>query len=592
MRKRRKLLWQLYPSYLIIIVVALTTMALYTSRTLKVAGHERAVESLKVQADIVEQLVVGRLSPDRAAEIDALLKGLGPKISTRITVVMPSGLVLGDSQEDPTRMDNHAVRPEVKEALAGKTGIATRYSYTVNANMVNVAVPVMKDGRLAGIVRTGMPVSAMRATLLTIYEEIFAGGIVIVLLAAIIGFYASRKISLPITELKMGAIRFADGDLHYRLDVPNSEELAALAEAMNAMASQLHARITTITQQRNELEAVLSGMVEAVLVIDAHENIRSVNEAAEKLFQIDSSKVKGRKVQEAIRNTDLRLFVTETLSREEPLEGDILILGDPEKFLQAHSAILRDADGNTVSALVVLNDVTRLKALENIRRDFVANVSHELKTPITSIKGFLETLREGALKDPEHAERFLDIIIKHTDRLTAIVDDLLSLSRIERDAEKGEIALQDRRIAEVLDAVSKACRKRAQLKDIKLEFEADDTIVAQINATLLEQAIVNLVDNAVKYSEPDQTVIVRAEKMGEEAVIKVVDEGCGIPRDHLERIFERFYRVDKARSRKVGGTGLGLAIVKHIVSAHGGRITVESSIGKGSTFSIYLPVAE
>jgi two-component system phosphate regulon sensor histidine kinase PhoR len=233
-----------------------------------------------------------------------------------------------------------------------------------------------------------------------------------------------------------------------------------------------------------------------------------------------------------------------------------------------------------------------LKALENIRRDFVANVSHELKTPITSIKGFLETLREGALKDPEHAERFLDIIIKHTDRLTAIVDDLLSLSRIERDAEKGEIALQDRRIAEVLDAVGKACRKRAQLKNIKLECEADDTIVAQINATLLEQAIVNLVDNAVKYSEPDQTVIVRAEKIGEEVVIKVVDEGCGIPRDHLERIFERFYRVDKARSRKVGGTGLGLAIVKHIVSAHGGRITVESSLGKGSTFSIYLPVAE
>ena len=246
---------------------------------------------------------------------------------------------MGDSQEDPAKMDNYAVRPEVKEALAGKTGIATRYSYTLNTNMVYVAVPVMINGRLAGIVRTGIPVSAMRSTLFTIYEEIFAGGIVIVLLAAIIGFYASRKISLPITELKRGAIRFADGDLHYRLDVPNSEELAALAEAMNAMASQLHARITTITQQRNELEAVLSGMVEAVLVIDAHENIRSVNEAAEKLFQIDSSKVKGRKVQEAIRNTDLRLFVTETLLREEPLEGDILILGDPEKFLQAHSAI-------------------------------------------------------------------------------------------------------------------------------------------------------------------------------------------------------------------------------------------------------------
>src|SRR5208283_5114068 len=191
-------------------------------------------------------------------------------------------------------------------------------------------------------------------------------------------------------------------------------------------------------------------------------------------------------------------------------------------------AILRDSDGNTVSALVVLNDVTRLKALENIRRDFVANVSHELKTPITSIKGFLETLRDGALQDPDHAERFLEIIIKHADRLSAIVDDLLSLSRIERDAEKAEIDLQDRPLAEVLDAVGRVCRKRAQLKNIMLECETDDTIVAKINPTLLEQAIVNLVDNAVKYSEPGQTVIVRVEKTSEEVVIKVVDEGCGI----------------------------------------------------------------
>jgi two-component system, OmpR family, phosphate regulon sensor histidine kinase PhoR len=592
MRKRRKLLWQLYPSYLIIIVISLTAMAVYTSRTLRAASYERMVKSLRVEADIVEQLVSGRLAPERSAELDALLKKLGRKIPTRITVVTPTGLPLGDSQKDPAKMDNHASRPEIKEALAGKIGIATRYSSTLDTNMTYVAIPVIVNGRVAGVVRTAVPVSAMRSTLSTLYGEIFAGGVVIVLLAAIIGFYVARKISRPITELKSGAVRFAEGDLHYRLDAPYSEEFAALAEAMNAMASQLHARITTITQQRNELEAVLSGMVEAVLVIDAHENIRSVNEAAERLFQINSSKVKGRKVQEAIRNTDLRRFVTETLSREESLEGDIVILSDPEQFLQAHSAILRDADGNTVSALVVLNDVTRLKALENIRRDFVANVSHELKTPITSIKGFLETLREGALKEPEHAERFLDIIIKHTDRLTAIVDDLLSLSRVESDAEKGEIALEDQPVAGVLDAVGRACRKRAQLKNIKLEFETADGIAVKINATLLEQAIVNLVDNAIKYSEPGQTVLVRTEKTPEEVTIKVVDEGSGIPRDQLERIFERFYRVDKARSRKVGGTGLGLAIVKHIVSAHGGRITVESSVGRGSTFSIYLPAGE
>ncbi|MGB6065381.1 MAG: ATP-binding protein [Desulfomonilaceae bacterium] len=589
MRKRRKLLWQLYPSYLIIFVVSLAAMAWYMSRTVRAESRERIFENLKVQADIVEQLISGRISPEHSSEIDTLLKNLAGKISTRITVAMPSGLVLGDSQKSPASMDNYSTRPEIKEARAGKIGMATRYDPALKEDMVYVAVPRMVDGRLGGIVRAGMPATAMSPTLVTIYEETFVGALVIVLFAAIISLYASQKISRPITQLKMGAIRFAGGDLHYRLDAPNSEEFAALADAMNAMASQLHARITTITQQRNELEAVLSGMVEAVLVIDKHENIRSVNRAAEKLFQIDRVRVEGRKVQEAIRNTDLRRFVTETLSREEPLEADIVILGDPEKFLQAHSAILRDVDGKTISALVVLNDVTRLKRLEDIRRDFVANVSHELKTPITSIKGFLETLREGALRDPEHAERFLDIIIKHTDRLSAIVNDLLSLSRIERDSEKGEIAVQNGSITEVLDAVGKACKAKAQSKNIELECEVGEEIVASINPTLLEQAIVNLVDNAVKYSESGQTVSVKVEKTSDEVVIKVVDEGCGIPREHLDRIFERFYRVDKARSRKVGGTGLGLAIVKHIVSAHGGRVTVQSFPGKGSTFSIYLP---
>jgi two-component system phosphate regulon sensor histidine kinase PhoR len=219
----------------------------------------------------------------------------------------------------------------------------------------------------------------------------------------------------------------------------------------------------------------------------------------------------------------------------------------------------------------------------------VANVSHELKTPITSIKGFLETLKEGALNDPENADRFLDIVIKHTDRLSLIIEDLLSLSRIERDAEKGEIALELGSLNEVFEAVEKTCREKAQPKSIKLEYAVANDLVAEINPTLLEQAVVNLVDNAIKYSEPESSVKVEAYSTPDEIVIKVQDHGCGIPRDHLDRIFERFYRVDKARSRKVGGTGLGLSIVRHIVLAHRGRIDVESAVGRGSTFSICLP---
>ncbi len=276
----------------------------------------------------------------------------------------------------------------------------------------------------------------------------------------------------------------------------------------------------------------------------------------------------------------------------EPAEADITILGDPERFLQAHGANLRDDQGRSTGVLVVLNDVTRLKTLENIRRDFVANVSHELKTPITSIKGFLETLKEGALNDPVNAERFLDILIAQTDRLDMIIEDLLTLSRVEQDSEKGNVVLQEASVKEVVEVVVKACRFKAEEKNIQLECAIEEEFSARINGTLLEQAIMNLVDNAIKYSESGKTIRVTVSRKPHEIAIAVADQGRGIPKDHLNRIFERFYRVDKARSRKIGGTGLGLSIVKHIAHAHAGRVTVESSPGRGSTFTVHIPVGE
>ena len=366
-------------------------------------------------------------------------------------------------------------------------------------------------------------------------------------------------------------------------------EFNALADATYSLAASLQDRLNAVTEQRNELEAVLSGMVEAVLVFDAEERIIRVNRAAESLFQIAEPKVKGRSLQETVRNTELHRFVGHTLSKDDPGEREIVILSDPDIFLQAHGAKLMDAQGQKIGGLIVLNDVTRLKALENIRRDFVANVSHELKTPITSIKGFLETLKEGAIKDPENAERFLDIIIRHTERLDTIIEDLLSLSRIERESERGEITLEKGSVREVIEAVGRTCFKAARKKNISLECDVEEDLSAKFNSTLLEQALVNLVDNAIKYSEPEKKVELEAKKTVGEIVITVRDQGCGIPKEHLQRIFERFYRVDKGRSRKEGGTGLGLSIVKHIVNSHRGRIDVESSPGSGSAFSIHLP---
>ena len=244
-----------------------------------------------------------------------------------------------------------------------------------------------------------------------------------------------------------------------------------------------------------------------------------------------------------------------------------------------------------MGALIVLNDVTRIRRLENVRREFVANVSHEIKTPITAIKGFVETLRDGAVGNPEDAERFLGIIENHAERLEAIIEDLLSLSRIEREAERGKIALVEGQVQDVVQMAVQVCEMSARAKEIKIECSCDKDIASKINGPLLEQAMVNLLDNAIKYSAKGSTIWVEASQTAEDIEIDVRDQGCGIEKEHLPRLFERFYRVDKARSRQLGGTGLGLAIVKHITQAHGGQVSVESIPGKGSTFSIRLPRA-
>ena len=258
------------------------------------------------------------------------------------------------------------------------------------------------------------------------------------------------------------------------------------------------------------------------------------------------------------------------------------------KIFKAHGTSLRDSQGISLGTLVVLHDITQLRQLENTRRDFVANVSHELKTPITSIKGFVETLLAGALKEPENAENFLKIIAKQTDRLNEIIDDLLTLSRIEQDAERRQIFLNGQKIKGVLQSAIQVCEAKAAGKKIALELNCPEDLRAQINPPLLEQALVNLVDNAVKFSEPGRVVQVEAQREGPQVIIRVRDQGPGIPPEHLPRIFERFYRVDAGRSRKIGGSGLGLAIVKHIALAHGGRVTVASSPGKETVFSLQV----
>ena len=277
------------------------------------------------------------------------------------------------------------------------------------------------------------------------------------------------------------------------------------------------------------------------------------------------------------------------MSGSDPVEKEITLFPGDEKYVSGHGTKLVYGDGRQIGALIVLNDITRLKKLENIRRDFVANVSHEIKTPITAIKGFVETLRDGGVADEEDRQRFLGIISNHVNRLEAVINDLLKLSRIEKDSESDDIEFDNEKIINVLRTAIEICSPTADAKDIKIKLECDESIEAKINSSLLEQAIVNLLDNAVKYSDNGKQILIKGLTRDNNVEIQVADEGKGIEKEHLPRLFERFYRVDKARSRKLGGTGLGLAIVKHITQAHAGIISVESTPGKGSTFKMILP---
>ncbi|MDO3377738.1 two-component system histidine kinase PnpS [Geoalkalibacter halelectricus] len=587
--RRPRLFWQLFPSYVALTVAVLIAAGWYFSTTLKNFYLSQLAADLTAQARLIEPQVAARFGVEHGPALDALAKDLGRRAGVRITLVLPGGEVLGDSLQDPRLMDNHAARPEIVAAFAGSPGVATRYSATARESMMYAAVPVVVDpGGMAGAVRVAIPVTAVERTLSDLRTRTLAAGLVITLLAALLSLAVSRRISRPLEEMKAGVDRFAAGDLDRRLAVDGSEEIHALGQAMNRMAAELDDRIRTVLRHRNEQEAVLSSMVEGVLAVDRDERVIRINQAALRLLGLRDQDIKGRRIQEVVRKADLQRFVSRALAAAEPVEEDIVLHEGGERYLQAHGTPLHDAR-EQIGALIVLNDVTRLRRLETMRRDFVSNVSHELKTPITAIKGFVETLLDGAMHDPDDARRFLEIITRQADRLNAIIDDLLTLSRVEQGEEQGGLPLEELPLRPVLEAAVQACALLADEKALRINLFCSPELKARIKAPLLEQAVVNLLTNAIKYSPREGKVAIEAARFQDKVTIRVQDWGCGIPKEHLPRLFERFYRVDKARSRKQGGTGLGLAIVKHIVQAHGGEVIVHSTPGQGSTFSIHLP---
>ncbi len=590
MMKRRRLLWQIYPSYLLVILVSLTLVTWFALRRTESLYRSQLERELLSQALLLGQALHdadGRLLTHE--RIAAICNELGSRLPVRLTVLLADGRVIGDSDEDPQQMENHLRRPEVQAAMAQKRHAVMRYSSTVRQVMLYVVTPLQEDGRDMMFVRVAMPFTDIDEAMGDIFRQVAGAAVFVILLAALIGLHVSRRMTRPLEIMRKGAVRFSQGDLAYRLPVSGSEEMAALSREMNRMAVQLDRRLSELFHERNTRGAVFDSMTEGLLAVDKSRKVIHINQAAITLLRLEGREIRGEILESRVRNASLQRLLRQSMETDEPVEGEAEIADGRDLLLAVRGTALRNREGVRIGAMIVMQDVTRIRRLEQMRQDFVANVSHELKTPITSIIGFVETLLDGAADDPDSRTRFLGIIARQAQHLDAIVAELLLLSAVEHQSKSKTLLLERLPLRPVLEAALEVCRHQVEKKRMAVKLECDPLLAAEINPPLFEQALVNLLDNAIKYSGEDSSVIVGAVARGQETAVYVRDAGSGIEQRHLDRIFERFYRVDKGRSRQLGGTGLGLSIVKHIAVAHGGRVTAESRLGQGSIFRIHLP---
>ncbi len=596
--KPRKLIWQLYGAFLLIIAIPAILFTWYSTDTFKKFFMNNVFVELKERAYQMGLMIEGANIKTESSVIDSLCKSIGRKCEMRFTVIAPDGTVLGDSEKKPSEMENHKNRLEILSAFMEGMGVSERFSNTLKKKMMYVAIPIHRRYETIGVVRTALSITTIRHELNKMYARFGFGYLCLTLIAALISYFISQKISRPIEAMKQGALRFASGDFSIKLTPAGTLEIDQLILVLNEMGGRLRDNISTLTEQRNRTDAVLSSMVEGVIAIDKNDRIIAINDAAKLLFGLDHKPQTGTWLGEVIRNAGLNSFMKRVQKCEQAIEEELNLIvnlskGDSSQYvLQLHGNVLRDANGNAIGVLLVINDITRLKKLETMRSDFVANVSHELRTPLTSVKGFVETLLSGAIDSRAEAVQFLNIISRQVERLSRITEDLLTLSHIEQESKSQEPILQDVKLYTLLSAVQETCEVRANAKKIGLEIHCDQSIEVNVEPTLIEEALINLVDNAINYSPENERVIISGtiESATHELCLFVADNGCGIAPEHQERVFERFYRVDKARSRKLGGSGLGLSIVKHIALIHKGRIKLESIPGKGSTFFIYIPL--
>lgn len=500
----------------------------------------------------------------------------------RVTVIDTDGTVLVDTEADAVHLENHSNRPEIQSALKSGQGINIRYSDTLQKEMIYVAIYVPEVGN---IIRVSTPLESISAYSQELWTPLIIILAVSFLLCLIISLLISRSITVPVARMKQYTGRIAQGEYDVVQKLHTGDEIEELSEALRDMSQTLKRNIEEITEQNSRLNAVFRAVPGGILAIDSRETVTMVNPAAEEMFSI-IGKPEGRHFLEVVKHAKLESVIRESLVERVSVEREITMRrGMEERFLQVF-AVPVVSDTAAFGVILLAQDITRIRKLENMRSEFAANVSHELKTPLTVISGFIDTLKDPDIARND-AERFLDIISLESERLTRLIDDVLALSEIEN-------ALPPAAMIDVRQGVRQAVellQHTAQDKQIELTMDlSKNRIPVAGENDRIKQMMINLIDNAIKYTPAGGSVHVTVARENDRCIISVRDTGIGIPEENIPRLFERFYRVDKSRSRAMGGTGLGLAIVKHIVSLLGGHISVQSEVGAGTQFEILLPV--
>lgn len=573
---RKSLFFRLFSGYLLIVLVISIFIPALSFKIIRTHYINTLSANLR---NLGGSLILGvspLLEEGRFNELDSLVKKMGGQIDTRITVVDPEGVVLADSEKDPESMENHRNRPEVIEALKGSFGTSLRLSTTVGEEMLYVALPIQSHGTILGILRVSLFLTSINGLLNDLKMNILYVTTVIIIICLLGAGLFSRSLSRPIGQLASLSHRVASGDFNTKAFLKNGGELEELADSFNHMTEQIKTLFAELSSRKEELDSIISSLQEGLLLLDEKGKILLSNESFDTIVQQDS--VQGHFYWEVVRETAFAELVKKVRDEKRSFAREVVL--NDRIFLCSGTPL-----ESRQEIIVVLHDITQAKNLEKMKKDFVVNVSHELRTPLTAIKAFVETLEEEIDGKKRH---YVDVIKRHTDRLINIVGDLLLLSELEGKGTKLEI--EEVKVKNLIENIVPMFQPRLREKHLDLKLEVENNLpLIRADRFKLEQMFINLIDNAIKYADQGE-IRISARKTNNNIRLEIEDTGIGIPEEQLPRIFERFYVVDKSRSRKFGGTGLGLSIVKHIVLLHDGSIDVESSLGSGTRFSVTLPI--